>query len=200
MNIHSRSARLVTPDKGDKHDAILKAALELYAERGFHGTAMPLVAQRAGVGAGTIYRYFQSKEALVNALYRLWKTALMEAAVGNFPDERPARQQFHEMWQRLVAFARRHPLELQFLELHHHAPYLDEQNRALTFAALLPVAAFLEQTRAQQITKDVPAEVLIALVWGAFVGLIKASREGFLELTPQVIDQAETCCWEALRR
>ena len=48
----------------------MAAALELFVERGFYGTAVPEIAERAGVGAGTIYRYFESKEALVNALYR----------------------------------------------------------------------------------------------------------------------------------
>ena len=53
----------------EKHQKILSAALELFANRGFHGTAVPDVAKLAGVGAGTIYRYFENKEALVNAVY-----------------------------------------------------------------------------------------------------------------------------------
>ena len=57
----------------ERREAILAAALELFSERGFHGTAVPLVAEKAGVGAGTLYRYFESKEALVNALYQRWK-------------------------------------------------------------------------------------------------------------------------------
>ena len=55
---------------GDKREAIMTAALELFVERGFFGTAVPEIADRAGVGAGTIYRYFESKEALVNEIYR----------------------------------------------------------------------------------------------------------------------------------
>jgi TetR/AcrR family transcriptional regulator, repressor of fatR-cypB operon len=37
-----------------KRDAILDAALELFSERTFASTPMPELAQRAGVGAGTI--------------------------------------------------------------------------------------------------------------------------------------------------
>jgi len=47
-------------DRGDKRETILAAALELFVERGFYGTAVPEIAERAGVGAGTIYRYFES--------------------------------------------------------------------------------------------------------------------------------------------
>ncbi|HQM90514.1 MAG TPA: helix-turn-helix domain-containing protein, partial [Syntrophales bacterium] len=49
----------------DKRDEILRAALELIAEHGFHGAPMAMVAERAGVGAGTIYRYFEGKDALI---------------------------------------------------------------------------------------------------------------------------------------
>ena len=54
----------------DKRLAILEAALELIAEYGFHGAPMAMVADRAGVGAGTIYRYFDNKDLLIAELYR----------------------------------------------------------------------------------------------------------------------------------
>ncbi len=63
----------------DKREAILAAALKLFAERGFYGTPVPLIAQGAQVGAGTIYRYFSNKNSLVNELYRHWKSALSQA-------------------------------------------------------------------------------------------------------------------------
>src|SRR5262245_59396951 len=109
-----------------KRDTILAAALELFAERGFHGTAVPLVAERAHVGAGTRYRYFESKEALVNAVYQHWKSQLAEALVLDFPLDASFRQKFHELFARLVRFASEHPTAVAFLERHHHGPYLDE--------------------------------------------------------------------------
>ena len=104
-----------------KREAILAAALELFAERGFHGTPVPLVAEKAGVGAGTIYRYFESKEALVNALYRQEKQRFAELTVGNFPTSTGARELFRTMWMRMARFAVENPKPFVFLELHHHA-------------------------------------------------------------------------------
>lgn len=78
----------------EKRQSILKAALELFVQRGFHGTAVPDIARGAGVGAGTIYRYFSNKEALVNELYRHWKTELSGRLLDNFPMAAPPREQF----------------------------------------------------------------------------------------------------------
>lgn len=50
--------------------AILRAALEEYAERGFEGLSVDAVAARAGVGKATIYRRYQSKTDLVMAAAR----------------------------------------------------------------------------------------------------------------------------------
>lgn len=49
-------------------DEILDAALERFVAVGFARAKMEEIAERAGVTAGTIYRYFENKEALVEAL------------------------------------------------------------------------------------------------------------------------------------
>jgi TetR/AcrR family transcriptional regulator, fatty acid metabolism regulator protein len=46
---------------------ILGAVYEVAAERGFKGTTMTLVAQKAGVAKGTLYVYFESKQDLLSA-------------------------------------------------------------------------------------------------------------------------------------
>jgi len=53
----------------DKREEIIRASLELIAEHGFHGSPMSMIADRAGVAAGTIYRYFENKDALIIALF-----------------------------------------------------------------------------------------------------------------------------------
>lgn len=45
-----------------RKDAILKAAIELFAERGFKGTSTSELAKRADVAEGLIFHYFKNKE------------------------------------------------------------------------------------------------------------------------------------------
>jgi len=188
------------PDKQDKREIILDAALDLFAERGFHGTAVPAVAERAHVGAGTIYRYFESKEALVNELYKRQKAALGEALLGGFPHEAPVREQFHHFWKRAVSFAEESPHALVFIELHHHADYLDDESRALDARVMGAARDFFSRSSKRQVTKAAPPDLLLAVVWGAFLGVLRGAWEGHYELTPAVVHQAEECCWEAIRR
>lgn len=187
-------------ESSGKREAILSAALELFTERGFHGTAMPLVAERAGVGAGTIYRYFESKEALVNTLYQHWKTYLLDTVTADVSSDLPLREQFHLYWNRLATFALTYPVAFTFLELHFHAPYLDEQSRTVEEQGHRALIGFYTECQRQGVVKDLPPEVLASMVWGAFVGMVKATLHGCFEITQPILDQVEASCWEAIRR
>ncbi|HEY2836917.1 MAG TPA: TetR/AcrR family transcriptional regulator [Rhizomicrobium sp.] len=61
---------------------ILEAALASFGERGFAGTRMDDIAAKAGITKGTIYLYFDSKEALFKALARQSAGAQIEAVTG----------------------------------------------------------------------------------------------------------------------
>ncbi len=47
-----------------RREAILKQAVEVFADQGFRGADVQVIADRAGVGKGTVYRYFGNKEDL----------------------------------------------------------------------------------------------------------------------------------------
>ena len=69
----------------NKQEDIFDAAMQLFAERGYDGTTIPMIAEKANVGAGTIYRYFENKEALVNSLFSKSMLQLSEMIKTDFP-------------------------------------------------------------------------------------------------------------------
>ena len=56
-------------NEGDLKQRIDAAALYLFAERGADATPVPMIAERAGVAVGSLYRYYANKEELVARLY-----------------------------------------------------------------------------------------------------------------------------------
>jgi TetR/AcrR family fatty acid metabolism transcriptional regulator len=80
MNIHSvmslnvvarrtRPATLADTPPGPKRDAILRAAIDTFASRGFFNAQVADVARAAGVAAGTVYLYFKSKDDLLVSIF-----------------------------------------------------------------------------------------------------------------------------------
>ena len=70
-------ARKVEP--AARRQAILDAALSVFAERGFEAARLDDVAARAGVAKGTLYLYFRDKEALFEELVRGAVSPIIEA-------------------------------------------------------------------------------------------------------------------------
>lgn len=182
-----------------KREAIVTAALELFVDRGFHGTAVPDIAARANVGAGTIYRYFESKEALVNALYREEKMRFASQVIEAFPTG-STREQFRTLWMRMANFAIANTQSFVFLELHHHARYLDAESRAVEQRMLRLFINFVVAAQARGELKPGPPKLLIGLVLGSFIGVIRSCVEDDEALDRADWQLAEQCIWQAIAR
>src|SRR6187401_1367635 len=105
MNIHSVAS--VTPirsadtPKTDKREAILRAAIDVFAERGYFNAQVADVARAAGVAAGTVYLYFRSKDDLLVSIFeKTMREAIQEGRASVEPLKDPI--------ERLAAIARVH--------------------------------------------------------------------------------------------
>ena len=66
-------------DRTDKRDALLRAAIDTFAARGFFNAQVADVARAAGVAAGTVYLYFRGKDDLLISIFeRTMKEAIAD--------------------------------------------------------------------------------------------------------------------------
>jgi AcrR family transcriptional regulator len=180
----------------DKAELILGAALELFERQGFDGTAVPELARKAGVGTGTIYRYFDTKEALLNALYQRWKSAYNDVVLAPCDPTIPMRARLGIYWRRMTGFARAEPRAVKFMEMHHHAAYLDATSRELSERYLAAATDFLDEGIRSGVLKPLPPQLAAVLMWGALIGLMKM----YPTLDDTVVAQVEDCLWDAVRK
>lgn len=62
-----------------RYDAVLDTAARLFSEKGFEATTTNDIAERAGMAVGSLYQYFENKEAIAEALASRYLRALREA-------------------------------------------------------------------------------------------------------------------------
>jgi AcrR family transcriptional regulator len=101
--VDGAAARPVRSDARHNHARILQAAREALAAS--DDFAMYAIARRAGVGQGTLYRHFPTRESLVLAVYRQDAGELVEAASALLAECEPA-QALRLWFDRLAAFGR----------------------------------------------------------------------------------------------
>jgi AcrR family transcriptional regulator len=116
---HKLMPRVKTPSKRQE---ILEAAARVFAEKEFHQVLIDDVAAKAGVGKGTVYRYFRTKEelyfetilqALDDLLARLSAAASREAAPAQRL-ESIARESLEFSWRRRHLLSLLHTDERRF--------------------------------------------------------------------------------------
>ena len=55
--------------RAQSRESIMRAALELFAENGFHRTSISMIANKIGISVGLMYNYFKSKNELLEAIF-----------------------------------------------------------------------------------------------------------------------------------
>jgi TetR/AcrR family fatty acid metabolism transcriptional regulator len=65
----SRSLSSTRPILTDKREAILRAAIRVFANNGYFNSKVADIAREAGVADGTVYLYFKSKEEILHSIF-----------------------------------------------------------------------------------------------------------------------------------
>ena len=65
-------------DAQRNRDRIVEVAREVFREQGYEAS-LDLIAKRAGVGAGTLYRHFPTRDDLIDAIMQVWVDRVTES-------------------------------------------------------------------------------------------------------------------------
>jgi AcrR family transcriptional regulator len=147
----------------EKRNAILAAAAEVIAERGLEA-ATSAISRAAGVAEGTLFTYFQSKDELLNALYREIKLELADAMMSDFPRRAAVRGRMQHVWDRYVTWGVVNPIQHRALQQLLVWGGLSEESKRAGIAPFLEIEKTAEAAITQRILLDRPIEFIAATV------------------------------------
>ena len=183
----------------DKHQAILDAALILISKHGFHGTPMSMVAKEAKVSVGNIYNYFESKDELIDELYKSVKRASGQAVLFNFDQNQSIKNQIRQIIESVFRYAVWHPQEMAFIKQYTHSPYYRPETDTEIGKKSLPTLKIFEQAREENLIKDFPFSVISVLTIDVATGLAQQQAMGQLNVDDRLISQVIDAVWDAIQ-
>lgn len=183
----------------DKREAILLATLRLVNSNGFHAAPMSKIASDAGVSAGTIYVYFQSKEDLVNTLYRELKLKFARKALLNFNPGAPVKKGFEIIWRNILAYKLNEPEEAAFLEQCDNTPMVTDSSRELGLKSLQPLFDLWERGQQEGIIKPLCRYMLFAHSLFPVIYVANAYSKIREELSNEAVEASFGASWDAIR-
>ncbi len=88
----------------EKRSIIFKSALKVFSEEGYHNATMDKIAEYSDVGKGTVYRYFSSKEVLINQLLMEKFQEIVDRFSSIYSTETDILEQIREMIEFWIDF------------------------------------------------------------------------------------------------
>lgn len=149
-----------------RRESILQAARATFTERGYAQTRIAEIATRAGVAAGTIYLYFESKEAIVLALCEQHFAGLANATLPALQHNDPARAIREAVHAALIYVTEEHDL-LKLTHLDAGLSALDipmPAKRAYHRALANRLAEWIERGVLPQYDPLILAELIAAMI------------------------------------
>lgn len=187
-----------------KRDYILQAALELIAENGFHGTSTRMITEKAGVGTGTIYCYFTSKDELIIEVNHLLEEKILLAVEGDCPfRNKDVKKNFFHLFKTVFTYFTTNPTHFRFLEQYIDSPYGKSMHIKRIIGTIREHNLFqkiVEEGIKQKVIKDLPLFVHFALVFGPIVMMVQNHIRGLAELDDAQIHRAIEAVWDAIKR
>jgi len=184
-----------------KRDQILAATEKLLTERGFYGLSMKVLAEEAGVAAGTIYRYFENKEMLMIELHQHIRQESAEIVFAGWSEQHTPKQQYDLLWRNAFYGVLNNPQRLTVIEILYFLSN-GNQHKMVNFEDEIfqPLLAFYQQGIDEKYFHHWPIASLIVLSFDSAINLAKKVYGKCLELDEQTLINVRDASWQAIQR
>jgi AcrR family transcriptional regulator len=183
MNSPTKPGRPANPNlRKQREEEILRAAAILFAEKGYAPTDLQELAQRLGVGKGTVYRYFPTKQDLFLATVKHEITRFTTTLESMVPRDAPLIEQMSLVIEAYLQFFQQNPdvVELMVIERshfkHRRPTYFDLENDPSCARWDALVSALIEQGVLRSMPLDKVRRVVGDLIYGTMFSNYMAGR------------------------
>jgi AcrR family transcriptional regulator len=151
------------PRSDEKRAAILSAATRVIVSQGL-GASTAGIAHEAGIANGSLFTYFETKNALFNQLYLELKIEVAATAMRGLAEGKDRRDQFFQVWRNWTHWAIQFPEKRRALAQLSVSEELSAETRAAGHKTMAAMRDLMDQARAKGPMRDAPLGFVITLM------------------------------------
>jgi AcrR family transcriptional regulator len=183
-------------DVNDKRAAIMKAALILFTQRGFHGTPTAMISDSAGVSTGTLFRCFETKNDLINCVYFSAKERMALATCAGCDEEKDYRGKIKRIWGNLIRWGVENPYEFLFIEQFSTSPFITDVTQEQLQKNYLFLFDVLDEGVNTGLLKSQDRMLVLEMLYSANVAVVKKLiKSGDTKDLDMTIDRSFDFVW-----
>lgn len=179
--------------EADRKGTILRAAIEVFSKKGYHGCRIADVAKEAGVAYGLVYHYYKNKDELLQSVFEYGWSALVSRITERSLQGRTVEEKVRGIIDVAFDAYKTDPRAVKVLILEvGRNPAGQSVNRGNAFGGAMEMAAVIFRDGQKRGELDPKLEPLIcaAMMFGAVEMGLTALIMGLLDRKPEVIDAA----------
>lgn len=160
---------------------------------------MQRLAKEAGVAAGTIYRYFDDKDHLIEELRLHVAQRIADVVQEDIDESMPLKERYRKMWLNIWSLVGsdiamlKNRIQYDSTPIGHHSATRKEER-----GMFKEVFNLFEQGKEQGVFKPLDNELLSALSLETSVTLARKHTFGMYQLSDDAIEEAIDASWDAI--
>jgi AcrR family transcriptional regulator len=149
----------------DKRTQIIEASIELFASNGFWNTPTSKITKHAKVSTGTLFNYFASKDALIDAVYMQLKQEQAAYIAANYPVGGPVRERTEHIWFRYIDWGVRNPVRYKLLRQMKVSDMVSDEAQLHSLSDWAFAASLTAEALASGVYREISAEYVNQMVF-----------------------------------
>ncbi|MEK3670106.1 TetR/AcrR family transcriptional regulator [Paenibacillus sp. FSL R10-2771] len=180
--------------------AVLETTLGLIIEKELQATSMSLIARKSGISTGSIYHYFESKEAIINELYRGIVTFNGHKVLDGVYTGETLRTRLERAWRNLITLSLEYPQGFQFIEQYSFSPYIYDEVKQAAYEGgwCHPLEKLYAEAVEQKLFTAMDPKFMVQMHYGSIVYVVKSALNHYLDLKDEEIDGLIDSCWQSV--
>ncbi|WP_028560311.1 TetR/AcrR family transcriptional regulator [Paenibacillus pinihumi] len=180
--------------------AVLETTLSLIIEKELQATSMSLIAKKSGISTGSIYHYFDSKETIINELYKAIVLFNGEYVLQNVYTDEPLRTRLERAWENMIRLSLEYPKGFQFIEQYSFSPYIHDESKRQAYEGgwCGPLKQLYQEAVEQGLFIPMDPFSMVQMHYGSFVYVIKAHLNREVAITDDLIRQLLQVTWNSV--
>ena len=156
----------------NKREKILLAARRLFVNQGFHSTPTSAIASEASVANGTLFHYFNTKEELINTLYKETKRSFFTITTAGVENEKNIKRKVRLLWYNTVKWALNRPQDFLFIQQYSNSPFISQLTQEDISEHIGFYYDLIDQGKEKGTLKDIPTDLMYQLTTYQIYGII----------------------------
>ena len=182
----------------DKKNRILLTTLELVAKQGVHATPVSQIARESKVAVGTIYHYFDCKEAILREIYRMIRKDFAVILTPN-KEDKTREDIFKTYWRNLYHYYTSNPLAFEFYEFIARPPIIPQKLIEETKAYYIDHAQYFLNGTKDGTLKNMNISLLVQIAVNTVVAAVSLKLNKSVPMNEKQLNDAANAAWDAIR-